>query len=846
MSFNRTSILFATADEAETDAIRRMLAEVPELEASLARTASYRSVLEALRAEKYDLYFVDTSLATQSSAKAHELVEILKASRLDSAPPMLFLRENDSGFATARLSQSSDYCGLLNDPYIDVVPKREFTRSTVTRSIRDARRHAREKLALQQKIAYEQLLNDILSTFVNTEPTDLSDGIAFALEALGAFVSADRCYVWLLSEDTRSFHKVYQWCSEFDDSPFECGASVALSEIPWLSHQIRAGRNVIVSSIDDLPSEAKRERETFLENKVEAILCVPLLKRGQVIGFIGAANTLGSRKWTASDVSLFRIIGRVFVNALERKRVSDALHASEMRFRGVTESMDQGVVLLNNAQEIEYANRTFSELTSYRIDEIVGQKASEILSPSLLEEIQQLGSQGAERTEFEFVRLDGQTRWLEIGKSPFLGGQEGGVVLTFRDNSKRKEMELELFHSQKMEAVGRLAGGVAHDFNNLLTAVLGYSGLLLSRMDDQDPHRRELLQIRKASEQAATLVEQLLTFSRKQITQARAVCLTNIVADTARMLKRLIGEDVVLSSHLCEDMPSIMADPGQLQQIILNLAINARDAMPDGGNLVIVTESVEIDQDEASRTVGLEPGAYSVLRMSDTGFGMDEYVKSHIFDPFFTTKELGKGTGLGLSTVYGIVQQSGGTILLDSKVGKGTCFSILFPCVALEPELIPAVTVVKEISSKGDETILLVEDDSSVRSMLKEVLDRGGYRVLEADDGKHALEISTRLEDEIDLLVTDVVMPHMGGTEVAEEILVQRPDIEILIMSGYLHNASIPESVARRDYVFIPKPFSPQEFSESVRGILDRRAERKKKLSSMVANVEDVSKRRSG
>lgn len=384
-----------------------------------------------------------------------------------------------------------------------------------------------------------------------------------------------------------------------------------------------------------------------------------------------------------------------------------------------------------------------------------------------------------------------------------------------------RETEAQLRQAQKMEAVGRLAGGVAHDFNNLLTVIRGYSELLLGRLGHTDAMRKDMEEIKKAADRASGLTRQLLAFSRRQFIAAKVLDLNALVANMDGMLRRLIGEDIIeLCTELDSSSGAIKADPGQVEQVIMNLVVNARDAMPTGGRLTIQTRSVTIGKVARLDAVGMEPGSYVLLLVRDTGHGMDAETQSHLFEPFFTTKEQGKGTGLGLSTVYGIVKQSGGSIMVESAPARGTTFRIYFPRV--EAEAPGAAGAVEAIDpARGRETILLVEDEPAVRGLVHETLRLQGYTVLEARHGIEALLTGTKYVGPIHLLLTDVVMPQMSGPEVAEKLLTVRPGIKVLYMSGYPDHPVFDQGGVSRETGFLPKPFSPQILAQKVREVLD-------------------------
>src|SRR5690349_581069 len=383
--------------------------------------------------------------------------------------------------------------------------------------------------------------------------------------------------------------------------------------------------------------------------------------------------------------------------------------------------------------------------------------------------------------------------------------------------------EKQLLQSQKLEAVGRLAGGISHDFNNLLTVILGYSDIMKRNLPDSHPLRRNVEEIVRASERAASLTRQLLAFSRKQVMQPKVFDMNTVVTDLNKMLRRMIGEDIELRVISQADLGNIKADPVQLEQVIMNLVVNARDAMPKGGKLSIETTNVYLDEAYAREHVSVVPGDYVMLAISDTGCGMNEETRQHIFEPFFTTKDAGKGTGLGLSMVYGIVKQSGGNIWVYSEEGRGTTFKIYFPRVTAEAEEYKRMNGSVE-APKGCETILLVEDAELVRNLARQVLEGAGYRVLEAANAEAAIDLCERINgDRIDLLLTDVIMPGMSGNEMSRVLLARQPGMPVLYMSGYTDDAIVQHGVLEAGINFLQKPFTPGALASKVREVLDTR-----------------------
>ncbi|HEY5443766.1 MAG TPA: ATP-binding protein, partial [Pyrinomonadaceae bacterium] len=417
--------------------------------------------------------------------------------------------------------------------------------------------------------------------------------------------------------------------------------------------------------------------------------------------------------------------------------------------------------------------------------------------------------------EETITNQQGEVLWLQTVKRPILSddGTATQILGIATDITARKKTEEALSRSeeqlrqaQKMEAVGKLAGGVAHDFNNLLTAIIGHSEMCLRRLTREDGLYSHVEQIQKAGDRAAGLTRQLLAFSRKQILQPKVIDLNSIVGDLSLMLQRLIGEDIDLMMRLAPNVGKVKADPNQVEQVLMNLAVNARDAMPNGGKLTIETSNVYLSDEFAGDHVTVASGHYVMLAVSDSGVGMDAATKARIFEPFFTTKEVGKGTGLGLSTVYGIVKQSGGSIWVYSELGSGTTFKIYLPLVADQVE---QVETRRQSILKGEGTILLVEDEDVVREMVAETLKDCGYMVLIAGDGPAALDLSAGFSGEIKLMLTDVVMPQMSGRQLTEKLSPKRPSMKVLYMSGYTDDAIVRHGVLEEGTAFIGKPFSP-------------------------------------
>ena len=509
-----------------------------------------------------------------------------------------------------------------------------------------------------------------------------------------------------------------------------------------------------------------------------------------------------------------------------RKQADQALRESEEKYRRIVETASEGIWILDNENRTTFANRRLAEMLGYSAEEMIGRSVFDFIEEEqhalVAEEIARRRHGIQDNYEFRFRRKDGQDLWAIVSASPVPGRDReyAGALAMITDMTERRRLEEQFRQAQKMEAIGQLAGGVAHDFNNLLTVINGYSSLLLKTVGLTDSVKESLAEIAAAGERAAGLTQQLLAFSRKQIIQPRAVDLNAVVRDIEKMLFRLIGAGIDLSTVLAPDLAPVHADPGQMQQVLMNLAVNARDAMPDGGALQIETANLQLDEGYAAVHPEVEPGSYVMLAVSDSGAGMDEITRTRLFEPFFTTKEPGKGTGLGLSTVYGIVKQAGGHISMCSEPGKGTTFKIYLP--ALKEAFIQAPEPVAEAPgmSCGNETILVVEDQREVRTLVCGVLNSCGYAVLEAASPREAILLSEQHREPIALMVTDVVMPGMTGRELADRLAECRPEMKVLYMSGYTDNAIVHQRVLDSGMAYLQKPFTPDALAVKVREIL--------------------------
>ncbi len=523
------------------------------------------------------------------------------------------------------------------------------------------------------------------------------------------------------------------------------------------------------------------------------------------------------------------VIGIIGVSrdVTDQKKAEDELRLRDRAIQAVS----QGILITDPNQKdhpIIFANPGFEQMTGYGVEDVIGKNCKFLQGPDTdPETIAEIRRAIAERKtcslEILNYRKDGTPFWNQLTISPVF--EQAGKLMNFvgvqQDVTDRRLLEEQLRQSQKMEAFGQLAGGVAHDFNNLLIVILGYSERLLKILPDDDPNRRSIKEINDAGERAAALTRQMLAFSRQTVLAPKVLDMNSAIRDIESILRRLIGEDVALTTKLDESIDQVRVDPSHFGQVLMNLTINARDAMPMGGSLTVETTNVTLDNESIAHHPELEPGEYVVLTVSDTGGGIPPEIVRRIFEPFFTTKIVGKGTGLGLAVVHGIVKQSGGDIQVESQTDLGTAFKIYFP--AVKDDRVESEPPASEtgLADANTETILLVEDEDAVRSFAALALESEGYKVLPAADGKEALEIANESACSISLMITDVMMPGIDGPKLADRLKELSPDIKVLFISGYTSDAVIRDGIVENSVAFLQKPFSLAELAAKVRGVLD-------------------------
>jgi two-component system, cell cycle sensor histidine kinase and response regulator CckA len=672
-----------------------------------------------------------------------------------------------------------------------------------------------------------QVLSDASRRFADEEsdPERLFDVI---VRTIGESVECT-CSLYLISEDGAQISASYFHAKD----PVVAAATRDLASIrrlddhPIVKRVVETGEPILMAEVDLERMRAQTSPESFAfirDTRMRTAVVVPLRVRGRSIGMLGCArHGDDAPSFAESDVSFVLGLADHAALAIANARAQDEIRASEARYRTMFDNSPlpkwmYDVETLRFLEVNEAAIRSYG----YSRDEFLAMTIKDIRPAEDIPLV--LASVAGDRATNKFgvwrhQKKDGSMILVEVTTHTFAVDGRACRLAIARDVTETTRLEEQLRQAQKMDAVGRLAGGVAHDFNNVLSVILSYAELMLGATKPGDPIRDDIVEIRKAGRRAADLTLQLLMFSRHQVIEPKVLDLNDLLANVEKMLQRLVGEDVELVSIRGPALGRVRANPASIEQVIMNLVVNARDAMPTGGNLLIETANVTLDEAYAAEHLGARPGPHVMLAVTDTGTGMDRTTQTRIFEPFFTTKEQGKGTGLGLSTVFGIVQQSGGSIWVYSEPGKGSTFKFYLPRVdaaldAVRADVAPATL-------RGRETILLVEDDEQVRVVARGILRKHGYNVIDASMAGEALLICEKHPGTIHLLVTDVVMPKMSGPELAKRLGATRPSMRVLCMSGYTDDSIVRHGVLDSGIEYLQKPITPETLTRKVREVLD-------------------------
>ncbi len=671
---------------------------------------------------------------------------------------------------------------------------------------------------LRRMEAERQVIGEVVHALNQT--ANLDELLAGIHQALKKVIPAENCFVALhdAATDTFSFPFFVDQVDAAPPPPQRVGHSCT-------AYVFRKGEPMLIpqSEFDGLAAKGEVE---LVGAPAPGWLGVPLRTPNETIGVLVVQHYEDEKAYDQRDLEFMSSVGGHIALAIDRRRAEEALRKKEEMFRLLfshnplpTWVIDRETLRFLEVNEAAvrvygYSQEEFKNMTilDFRAEE---EKAK------MLHYLKENSGDGLYRGRWKHRKKDGKTIEVETTVHELEYSGKRVRLIVAQDVSERQILEQQLRQSQKMEAVGRLAGGVAHDFNNLLMVIKGHTELLRNVLPPADEYSRKIEQIERAADRASGLTRQLLAFSRLQMLQPKVMNLNDAVGDMGRLLPRLIGEDIELVIQSAENLGAIRADRSQMEQIIMNLVVNARDAMPDGGKLIIETSNIELDRLYNEKHPIVREGRYVLLCVSDTGTGMSLETQAHIFEPFFTTKAQGKGTGLGLATVYGVVKQSGGFIWVYSELGRGTTFKIYFPRVDQPVDHMDATPSASEAPS-GSETILLTEDERDVREVAREFLESGGYTVIEARDGIEALGVVEKHEGAIDLLITDMVMPRMTGQELATRLKEQRPTLRMLYMSGYSERAAADSLRAEPGVRLLAKPFSRSALLRAVHELLKK------------------------
>ena len=680
-------------------------------------------------------------------------------------------------------------------------------RLMVTQDITERRRSERLQSALYRIAEVSTTSHDLTSLYR-------------AIHAIVAhLLDAKNFYIALYDAESNYLTFPY-FVDEFDSAPAPRTPKKGLTE-----YVLRSGEPLLATGekLNELAAAGEVERTG---SPADDWLGVPLKRGDKTFGVLAVQHYAARTRFGVRERDVLTFVSQQVANAIERKRNEEALLRSESRYRSLVQSAVVGICRATRDWQFLEVNPALASILGYNSpaeflsrnahgDIFVDPRAKSVVQTSFLR-----------RGKFEGVEAqwrgkDGSVIAVRLSGRGLRDEREGKEIFEViaEDVTERKALEEQLRQAQKMEAVGTLAGGVAHDFNNLLTVITGYSQILMEQHAQDPQASRSLEQIYRATERASALTRQLLAFSRRQMLQPRVINLNTLVRNLEKMLHPLLGERIRIALRTTPDLGPVRADPGQVEHVLMNLAVNARDAMPRGGTLTVKTENADLREDFARKHPGASPGSYVVLSVTDTGTGMDSHTLVHLFEPFFTTKEPGKGTGLGLSMVYGIVKQSGGYITVESELGRGTTFRIYLPRVddleeSSENESAPATR------TAGTGTILLVEDEDAVRSLVESILTADGYKILVADSAGHAVKLCRTHEAEIDILLTDVVMPGVSGPELAKNLLSLRPALKVIYMSGYAGEYLDDEGVSAEGVALLQKPFTAAALEEKIRQVL--------------------------
>ncbi|MBN2710724.1 MAG: response regulator [Calditrichaceae bacterium] len=688
---------------------------------------------------------------------------------------------------------------------------------------------------LSKQLEVERFLFHLVRNFIHFVPEEIDLLINESLEELVKFIKADRGYIYKFINNNRQIELSHSFMEDNIPGKIPMHDRVDSEDFSWLIRPLLDKQTIKLSTSSQLPSHTGTIRAIMEVEETKSMLICPMVSHKQTVGFIGVDMTRQAREWQEHCEYLLKYSGDVFLGALEGKRTIDIGKQTEQKLRSLFDRTEDVIFISSPDDRVLEINPAGIKLLGYdSLQEILSLdiKKDLYVNPEDRDRFKKIIQEKGQIRDYEvqLKRRDGKEIFvLETTKAVY--NEQGNVVAyegIMRDVTDRRQLESQLFQAQKMESIGLLAGGIAHDFNNILTAINGYAEMILMNMDPSNAHYKNILNILKGGKRAENLIRQLLAFSRKQMIEPKVLDINHVISDLHKMLDRLIGEDIKFDLQLKKGLKSIKADPVQIQQVLVNLVVNGVHAVKQiedpaaKKEIAIHTSEASMDDKFISLNPGSKKGNYVLIRVKDTGVGMDEITKQKIFEPFFTTKKNPDGTGLGLSTVYGIVKQNDGYIKVDSLKGTGTEFLIFWP-----------ITTEKKVDSTEressvefglrSETIMVVEDDHDVRDLASSALKSFGYKVIEAENGRIALQIINKnnLINKIDILLTDMVMPEMGGQELAAEVRKLNKKIKIILSSGYTDSQILNKEVTSENgYYFLTKPYSIKQLEKKIKTVL--------------------------
>ncbi len=689
-------------------------------------------------------------------------------------------------------------------------------------------------LDLKNSLQLEKSLTTLAIRFIQAPVEEIDEMITSGLKTLCEYFEADRAYLYFFARKGTVLNKSHEYLCQGVKEKIARHEKVDNEDFSWFVKALKRSSHLAVTDIEQLPVEASTLKSIWKVEEVKSLFIVPLMLNDAIVGFIGLDFLKKRDMWPGFTEHTLLSAGLIFLNALERKRYKEHLRRSEGRIKMLFERSADVIYVTTPEGKILDMNPAGVKLLGYNsLNEVLKLNVNDLYwNVDDRKKFRKAISKKGFVKDFEIELKNREGRKIVVMVTASAVTNEQGKVVAYegimRDVTEKKQLEHQLFQAQKMESIGLLTGSIAHDFNNILTAVNGYAEMIRRGLPPDHPQQVYVQNILRSGRRAENLIRQLLAFSRKQIIEPRVININQIIDDLKKMLRQLISEDIELQTELAENILPIKADPGQIEQVLVNLIINSRDALNQIRDarhkklIKVQTRQVSLDEEFVERHPGSRTGDFIRISISDNGVGIPLEIQSKIFEPFFTTKGEGKGTGLGLSTVYGIIKQNEGSIYLESEPGRGATFHIYWP-VSEEREETSQKDDTSEVSTKAEEYILVVEDDPDVRELACTFLTNLGYKVFEAENGAKALELieGQQLLEKIDLVFSDMVMPIMGGDQLAEEIKARNPNIKILLTSGYTDSQLMKTGLISKGYHFLHKPYTIQQMAKKVRRILD-------------------------